>query len=481
MSSKSFGDLIDLVKRYNPDEVERVIKAYEFAKTVHEGQYRQSGEEYIVHPVNVSYILAQMHADGDTLCAGLLHDVIEDSNVTKEEISDLFNPSVASLVDGVTKLAKMSNASKHKLNCANTRKIITGIMDDVRIIIIKLADRLHNMRTLEYKKEVKQKENAIETLDIFVPLAYYIGAYRIKNELEDLSFKYINPSEYEKISDVKMKVEIESEFVIREMLEKINFLLERKEIPNEIKVRTKNVFGIYKKMQAGKDLLDIHDLIALKIMVNKVDECYLTLGTLHSAYHPVDEKFKDYICNPKTNMYQSLHTTVMGPEGRMVQGQIRTFDMDKVASFGLSAYWDINKGDARDVMQQDLKEKFQFYRSLKQIAAGYDDDEDFVLQVKSELFGDKIYVYTTEGEVIELPVGATPVDFAYQIHSNIGNHLVGANVNGEEVPLDFVLNTKDRVQVFQNENARPSEEWENFVVTTRARRKMREFNRKNVK
>ncbi|MBE6155936.1 MAG: bifunctional (p)ppGpp synthetase/guanosine-3',5'-bis(diphosphate) 3'-pyrophosphohydrolase [Firmicutes bacterium] len=480
MKSKTYEDLINLVKVYNPDEVSKVAKAYEVASKIHQGQYRQSGEEYIIHPVNVAYILAQMHADGDTLCAGLLHDVIEDGDITKEEIAELFNPTVAQLVDGVTKLSVMSNASKHKLNCASTRKIITSMMEDVRVIIIKLADRLHNMRTLEFKKPEKQKENAYETLDIFVPFAYYIGAYEIKSELEDLSFRYINPSEYQKTEIIRNDVKLECSNMIEEMISKINYLLNHKNIAHQIYPRIKNVFGVYKKLQAGKSLPDIKDLIALKILVKEVDECYVALGILNSAYHPLEGSIKDYICNPKTNLYQSLHTTMIGPEGKYVHGQIRTCDMDRVAAYGLSASWDIEKGGARDKMQEKLKNELQFYRSLKQINAAFTDDEEFMLQIKNELFGNKVYVYTDDGEVIELPVDATPVDFAYQIHSDIGNHLVGAMVNGQTVPLDTKLHNKDRIYVVCDENASPSYDWQDFVVTTRAKKKMREYLRKNV-
>lgn len=480
MTNRTFEDLIKLVSLYNPSEVERVTKAYNLAKSQHAGQYRQSGEEYIVHPVNVAYILAEMHADGDTLCAGLLHDVIEDGDITKEEIAKEFNPTVANLVNGVTKLAKMNYASKHKLNCANTRKIITGIMDDVRIIFVKLADRLHNMRTLGFKSPQKQKENAIETLDVFVPLAHYIGAYQIKNELENLSLQYINPDKYLEIAELKMFVEKESEEAIQEMLCKIQWLLQREDIPYDIKVRTKSIFGLYKKMQEGKELRDIHDLIAIKIMVEQVNQCYQALGVVHSAYRPLEGEIRDFICNPKTNRYQSLHTTLIGPGGRLVQSQIRTHEMEQVAMHGLSAFWDLNCDEVRNHMQTELKEKFQFYRSLRQIDAAFTDDEEFLLQVKTELFGDRIYVYTTEGDIIELPIGATPIDFAYQIHSDVGNHMVGASVNDQVVPLDYILSNRDRVKIFQSEFASPQKEWEDVVVTTRALRKMREFHKRKA-
>lgn len=349
----TFEDFIKEVEIYNPEEVEIITKAYNYAKSLHEGQYRQSGEPYISHPLNVAYILAEMHADKDTVCAGLLHDTLEDTNATKEEIAELFNKDIANLVDGVTKISKMNFSSKKEQNLANTRKIITGITSDVRIIIIKLADRLHNMRTLEFKSEFKQKENSIETMEIFVPLAYLIGTYRIKSELEDILLKYLNPEMYKKIQEKKIRLEEESNPALNEMLQKIENILNNNKIPNEIKIRTKNIYGIYKSLNEGNKLSDIHDLLALKIMVDEIDNCYKALGLIHQEYHPVNSRFKDYICNPKTNMYRSLHTTVFGPEDKLVQTQIITFDMDKVASYGLATYWDINKGKAREVMQAD--------------------------------------------------------------------------------------------------------------------------------
>ena len=288
-------DLISLVQRYSPESVDTVKKAYKVAEQLHRGQKRQSGEDYIVHPVSVAYILAEMHADCDTLCAGLLHDTIEDTNLTKEDIKEMFNENVANLVDGVTKISKMNFSSKSAQNLANTRKIITGITDDVRIIIIKLADRLHNMRTLQFKSPFKQKENAIETMEIFVPLAYYIGAYRIKSELEDLSFQYLLPDDYKRISEQKEKVEYESKSTLEEMLLTIKGFLEDKDIPNEIKIRTKNIYGIYKRLSDGGRLSDIHDLLALKVMVDEIENCYRTLGYVHKLYHPINNKFKDYI------------------------------------------------------------------------------------------------------------------------------------------------------------------------------------------
>lgn len=479
MNNIELHDLLDKLKEYNFSEIEIVKKAYEYAANLHSGQTRQSGEPYVSHPLNVAYILAEMHADRDAICAGLLHDTLEDTNTTKEDISHDFNQNVANLVDGVTKLSKMNFSSKQDQNYANTRKIITGITEDVRIIIIKLADRLHNMRTLQFKSEFKQKENSIETMEIFVPLAYYIGAYRIKSELEDLSLKYLKPDMYRQIEERKVRLEQTSSYCLTEMLSKIEQLLKDSSIPNEIKVRTKNIYGIYKRLSEGHKLSDIHDLLALKIMVDNVENCYRTLGMIHSEYHPINDKFKDYICNPKTNMYRSLHTTVFGPDDKLVQTQIRTFDMDKVASFGLTAYWDEQKGKARDVMQEDLKQKFQFFKSLTEINSMFGDNQQFVKQVKSELFADRVYVYTTKGDIIELPKGSTPIDFAYKIHTDIGNTMVGVFVNDEYVQIDYILQNKDRVRIVTDDlSYGPREDWIDKAHTSLAKKKIREFNRK---
>ena len=479
MNNITLKNLLDVLKEYNPDEVEIIKKAYNYADELHKGQMRQSGDPYISHPLNVAYILAEMHADKDTICAGILHDTLEDTYITKEDISHDFNQNISNLVDGVTKLSKMNFSSKQDQNYANTRKIITGITEDVRIIIIKLADRLHNMRTLQFKSEFKQKENALETMEIFVPLAYYIGAYRIKSELEDLSLQYLKPDMYKRIEERKLKLEETSDSCLKEMLYKIQTLLNDRNIPNKIKVRTKNIYGIYKRLNEGHKLSDIHDLLALKIMVDEVENCYRTLGIIHQEYHPINDKFKDYICNPKTNMYKSLHTTVFGPDDRLVQTQIRTFDMDRVASFGLTAYWNEQKGNARYLMQEDLKQKFQFFKSLTEINSMFGDNQQFVNQVKNELFSDKVYVYTTKGDIIELPKGATVIDFAYKIHTDIGSTMVGVFVNDEYVPVDYVLKNKDRVRIITDDlSYGPREEWLDKAQTSLAKRKIKEFNRK---
>lgn len=476
MNTLTIDNLLEVVKDYNPEEEGIIRKAYDYAENLHSGQKRQSGEPYIIHPLNVAYILAEMHADRDTVCAGLLHDTLEDTHITKEDISHDFNPEIASLVDGVTKISKLNFSTKQEQNMANTRKIITSITNDVRIIIIKLADRLHNMRTLEYKTEFKQKENSLETMDIFVPLAYYIGAYRIKSELEDLSFRYLKPDIYINLLEKNKKLEKENIGILEEMKYKIENILRNNNIPNEIKVRTKNIYGIYKRLNEGNKLSDIHDLFSLKIIVDEIDACYRGLGYVHRLYHPINSKFKDYICNPKTNMYSSLHTTVFGPEGRLVQTQIRTFDMDRIASFGLTAYFDINKGEARKIMQEDLKNKYQFFSSLLEINSVFADNQEFVNQIKNELFSDKVYIYGIDGNIVELPKGSTIIDYAFNLDSDIGNTMVGAIVNEEYKDVDYVLKNNDRVRIISDDlSFGPREEWINKAITTKARKRIREF------
>lgn len=480
----TIGKLLEAVARYDISAITIIRRAYDYANYLHEGQVRQSGEPYISHPLNVAYILSEMKADRDTICAALLHDVLEDNpdKVSKEEIARLFNEDIAILVDGVTKISRLNFNSKNDQNMANMRKIITSLMVDVRIILIKLADRLHNMRTLQYKSEVKQKENATETLKVFVPLAYYLGAYRIKSELEDLSIQYLEPDKYLESKEIMEEIALNSKDCILEMKGNVQAILDDRSIPNELKVRTKNIHGVYKQLISGGKIEDMHDLIAFKIMVNEIDDCYLLLRPIHAIYRPVNGRFKDYICNPKTNMYQSLHTTVFGPDERLVQMQLRTFKMDRVASFGVAADWDINRDNAKVIMQDKLKTRSQFYDSLLEINKAFGNNHDFVSHANEELFTDKVYVYTTKGDIIELPKGSTIIDFAYKVHTDIGNTMVSAIVNEKDVPLDYVLQNKDRVRVVTNSKLceGPKEEWANMAKTTGAKRKIREYKQNRI-
>jgi len=351
-----------------------------------------------------------------------------------------------------------------------------GVTEDVRIIIIKLADRLHNMRTLQYKPLIKQQENALETMNIFVPFAYYIGNHLIKNELEDLSFRYLNPEKYKKYENIRIEHERVYEAYLQEMVYKIKKTLEDNDIPNEIKYRIKNIYGIYKNRHCKGD---IHDLYALKIIVDEELQCYNALRLIHKQYHPINSYFKDFICNPKTNMYQSLHTTVFGPNDRLVQTQIRTKEMDKVATYGLTTCWDINKAKACHVMQNDLQEKFQFFESLLELKKGSGDSADFVNKVRNELFADNVYVYTTKGEVKELPKGSTVIDFAYYVHTEVGNNMISALVNEEVVPIDYILKSNDRVKIITEKfSAGPNFGWLDIAQTTRARKKIKDYIKK---
>lgn len=460
---------------YTEEELEKINRAYQLAKSLHEGQFRQSGEPYIVHPVNVGYTLVELHLDCDTVCAGLLHDTVEDTKLTLKEIENMFGSEVMTMVDGVTKISKLNFSSKEEERLANTRKILVSIAKDIRIIMIKLADRLHNMRTLQYKKEEKQKENALETMELYVPIAYMLGAYRIKMELEDLSLRYLQPGIYQELKGKLEEIEKESTPCINDMLGKIYEILSCDDLPSEVKVRMKNICSVYKRLKKGHTLKDIHDLISFKIMVDEVDQCYLLLRPIHEAYKPFNGKMKDYICNPKTNQYQSLHTTVFGPDDRLIQMQIRTFEMDKVASFGLATYWGISGNNKREIMQEELSKKYQFYDSLLEIDHKFIDNYEFVNQVKKEILSDKIYVYGIGGKLVELPVGATPIDLAYRMDPKFGNSIESVIVNDSEVPLDFKLHNKDRVRFLTSAiSYGPKEDWEDKAQTTYAKQKIRE-------
>ena len=375
----TIDNLLDNIKTYNNGDLNIIKKAYEYAKIMHANQIRESGEPYIIHPLNVAYILAEMHADNDTICAALLHDILEDTKATKEEIASIFSENIANLVDGVTKMNLENFSTKKEQNLANNRKIIMSITKDIRIIIIKLADRLHNLRTLEFKNEKKQKEIAYETIEIFTPLAYHIGTYKIKNELEDLSMKYWKPEEYKKLNEKIKNINVENNKNLSIMLYKIKDILFNENISSDIKIRIKNLYSIYKTIENGKSIKDIHDLLALKVIVDNVNNCYYTLGLIHNEYKPINNEFKDYICSPKSNMYQSLHTTILGPNEKLVQTQIRTYEMDKTAYYGLTAYWDINK------MHHELNNNYQILKSLKYIDSTIEDNEQFIDQTKKIL------------------------------------------------------------------------------------------------
>ena len=477
MNIVTYDDLLNLIESYNPEELERVKKAYQFAYLMHEGQVRKSGEPYIIHPLNVAYILASMHADGATLCAGLLHDTLEDTNTTTDDLVEHFGPEVTLLVNGVTNFSRSSFSSRDEETSANMRKIINGLMLDPRIIIIKLADRLHNMRTLEFKNQESQIRKSLETLEIFVPLAYYVGVNNIKSELEDLCLKYLKPDDFKKSSDLRLQIEEESMPFLNEMVGKVHALLIDNNIPNEIKIRIKNIYGVYKRKVLKSS--DGHDLLAIKVMVDDIAKCYYSLGLIHSLYHPINGKFKDYICSPKTNMYSSLHTTVFAENNDVVQFQIKTFDMDFIASNGLPAYWDLKKGDAEKFMQDKLIDNSILVDSILEINRNVKNNKEFLKQVKKELLTDMVCIYTEQGHKIFLPKGATVIDLAYNIHTEIGNKAVFALVNGEEKPLSYVLKNNDCIKVITDENLLgPELNWLKFAKTSHARKRIRDFNKK---
>ena len=474
MEKLTLNDLLAKVAEYNIENLEIVKKAYYYAEELHRGQKRQSGEDYIVHPLNVAYILAEMYADKDTICAALLHDTLEDTEITKEQIAKDFNETVSYLVDGVTKISRMNFSTKEEQNMANTRKIITSMRNDIRIIIIKLADRLHNMRTLQYKSEDKQKENSQETLLLYVRLADRIGLHVLKRELEDLSLQYINNDEYNRIKEMRLKVAEDSKECIQEMLGTINDLLNNQNIPHEKMVRIKNIYGIYKKIQRGYRLTEIHDLLSLKVIVDNINDCYPTLRWIHWKYKPINRKFKDYISVCKPNGYQSLHTTIFGEDGRLVQTQIRTPQMNQVASYGLAANWGDYPENANLVMQQEWKTNDPFYDSLVEIDSQYSNDKEFVDQVYRELLGDRISVYTQTGK-LELPKGATPIDVAYNIHTEVGNNMVGAIINGKEAEIGKQLKQNDNVRIITDDTSiGPNASWLTQTATTKAKRKIKE-------
>ena len=476
MESVTYNDLEKKVLSYTPFDVMKLRKSYEYARIHHLNQFRASGEPYIIHPLNVAYILASMHADMDTIMASILHDVVEDTESTLDEIEKNFNKTVRELVDGVTKMTMLDIETKKELSALNIRKLIVSLASDPRIIIIKLVDRLHNMRTLEYKSLKKQQEKALETLEIYVPLSYYIGANKIRDELENLSFKYLKPSLYGDIKKQRDDLKKETKSLLEKEVIKVNNLFKKNNIKADFEIRYKDIYSIYKKLLTKVNFDMIHDMISVKVLVKNKRDCYMALMLIHELYTPINDRFKDYIAKPKTNMYKSLHTTVFGPENRLIQFQIRTKEMEKVAIYGLTSYWFKYKNNARIQMQKDLENNFQFFKEIKELDSTILDNIEFLSQVKKELFGSNIYVYTTSGDVIELPNGATVIDFAYKIHTDIGNSMIAAIVNNESVPFDYVLENQDKVRIITDESVFvPKEDWLDKVVTTSAKNKIMDY------
>jgi len=478
----SFSVLIEKVKKYDPNSnFEMLEKAYFVSKTAHEGQQRNSGEPYIIHPVEVAIILAEMELDSTALVAALLHDTIEDTTYTYEELKVQFGVEVADLVDGVTKLGKIPFTSKEEQQVENLRKMFLAMAKDIRVIMIKLADRLHNMRTLKHKTEVKQIEIATETLEIYAPLAHRLGISKIKWELEDICLRYLDPKEYydlvEKIAFKRKQREAYIAGIIENLKEKTSELgIENAQIDG----RPKHFYSIYRKMKNQNKTLDqIYDLFAFRILVNSVKDCYAVLGLVHGLYKPMPGRFKDYIAMPKPNMYQSLHTTLIGPEGQPFEVQIRTWDMHRVAEVGIAAHWKYKEG-INEIKDSD--NKFAWLRQLLEWQKDTRDENEFMETLKIDLFTDEVFVFTPKGDVMNLPVDSTPVDFAYLIHSAIGNKMIGAKVNSKMVPIDYKLKNGDIIDILTSSTIHgPSRDWLKIVKSSQARNKINQWFKKETR
>ena len=471
----SINELLDTVKKYIKDneELNTIKKAYEFAKKVHKNDKRKSSDDYMVHPLNVAYILTDLYADSDTISAALLHDTIHIGKIELKDIEKEFNEDICMLVNGITKINKLNlfTDSEHQINYY--KKIIIGLTEDVRIIILKLAERCENMRTLYVLKEEKRKEKAKETIEILVPIAHRLGLSKIKSELEVNSLKYYKPNAFVSVEELLDNTEEERVELVKEMQRKISEILIENNIKFEIKGRAKSIYSIYNKLQKGKKFSEIYDIYALRIIVDTESECYQVLGLIHSKFKPKPGRFKDYIANPKTNMYQSLHTTVFGNDGKLYEVQIRTHEMDEVAERGIASHWSYKEKGKK--LQNSMEQKLQLFRNIMELNDDKISPEDFVNQVKDELLGDNIYVYTPKGDVFELPKGSTPIDFAYRIHTRIGETMVGALVNDNIVPLSYKLNDGDIIKINTNKNSVPSKEWLKYAKTSQAKNKIKAY------
>jgi len=468
------NDIIDKITDYVPDaDLDIVKRAYIYSARVHEGQVRLSGEPYLSHPLEVAGILADMKLDPESIAAGLLHDVIEDTPATPEEIKAFFGPEILHIVSGVSKLSGLTFGSSRARQAESIRKMFLAMADDIRVILIKLADRLHNMRTLQFHSADKRKEIAKETLDIYAPISARLGIYWIKNELEESSFKYSQPEEFARIENYVSKSKGEREKYIETVRSYIKKAMDVSHLKCEVLGRNKNFYSIYNKMiSQNLPFEEIYDIIAFRIILDTVPHCYEALGLIHSMWKPIDHKFKDYIGRPKPNMYQSLHTTVIGPFGERIEIQIRTWEMDKVATSGIAAHWGYKEGRRLD---ENVSRKFAWIQNLIENQADFLDPGEFLENVRIDLFPDEVYVFTPRGEVKTLPRGATPVDFAYLIHTEVGNQCNGAKVNGRMVPLPYELKTGDIVEIVTSKNHHPSKDWLNFVKTVKARSKIRHW------
>ncbi len=484
MEYKKFDDLMYLVKTYilNEKSHELITKAYNRAYELHQGQFRKSGEPYIIHPLNVACILAELHVGPDTICAGLLHDVVEDTQISKEELAKEFSEDIAEIVDGVTKISNLKFVSLEEKQVENHQKMLLAMGRDIRVIVVKLADRLHNIRTLNFMPAEKRERIARETLEIYAPLAHKLGMFRIKAELEDTSLKYVDSPAYNKIANLIKNDNSARMSNVDHTITEISKILDEQGVKDfKIKGRIKNIYSIYKKMvNQNKDFEDIYDILAIRVIVNTIGECYHVLGLIHAHYTPIPKRFKDYIAVPKPNMYQSLHTTVISEDGFTFEVQIRTKEMDAVAELGVAAHWAYKEGVeySKEREQFEIAQKLKWYGELLKFTEEdkQDDAKNYVNAVKDDILTTNVFVYTPTGEVVDLPVGATPIDFAYKIHTNIGNKTVGAIVNNHIVPLDYELNNGDIVSIKTNKNSfGPSENWLKIAKTSHAKHKIKSF------
>lgn len=473
----SADEVFEICKQYmNARHLTYIKKAYEMAAYVHRNQTRASGEPYIVHPIQVAAILANLKMDPDTVSAGFLHDVVEDTNIISEDIRELFGDDVANIVEGVTKISKYKYESHQELLAANHRKMLLATAKDMRVIMVKLADRLHNMRTLQHLRPDKQRRIANETLEIYAPLADRLGISTIKWELEDLSLRYLNPQQYYRIVHLMNSKRAQREAYIQEAVDEVKQNIDQLHIKYDISGRAKHIYSIYKKMvQKHKQFEELYDLLAIRIMVQSVRDCYGVLGNIHAKWKPIPGRFKDYIAVPKVNGYQSLHTTVVGPKGRPLEVQIRTYAMHEIAEYGVAAHWAYKEGVKDKINLDQNDHQIDVFREIMEIQEESSSDADFMQNVKGDIFTDRVYVFTPKGEVMELPQGSIPLDFAYQVHTEVGNHTIGAKVNGKIVPLDYKLRNGDLVELLTQSNASPSRDWENIVYTTRARNKIKRY------
>lgn len=478
-------ELFELIRKYLTEEqVAFVRKAYELAADAHSSQFRKSGEPYIIHPIGVAGILANLQMDEKTLAAAFLHDVVEDTDYTLDDIKERFGAVVANLVDGVTKLGKIEYISKEDRQIENYRKMFLAMARDIRVVLIKLADRLHNMRTMKYMPVHKQQSISRETLEIYAPLAHRLGIYTIKWELEDLAFRYMEPDiYYDLVEQVKIKRR-EREAMINEAMAELKASLEKAGIKCEIQGRPKNFYSIHKKMlRDHKELSEIYDLLAIRVLVDTVKDCYGTLGIVHSMWRPIPGRFKDYVAVPKSNMYQSLHTTVLSGGGQPLEIQIRTFEMHRISEYGIAAHWRYKESGSKTGNtgsgDKGFDAKLSWLRQLLEWHKDMNDSRDFVNTVKMDIFADEVFVFTPRGDVIDLPVNSVPIDFAYRIHTDVGNRCVGAKVNGRIVPLDYKLSNGDIVEVITSKQATgPSRDWINIVGSSDTRNKIKSWFKK---